>query len=182
MNPRMSCRLRNLAIAIVAVGLVVGLGACGDDDALSTDAGPLTTPTTSPASPTSLVTSDETLRPVITQAPAEFGEEGMRTGRLLERDGCFYLASEGADAEPGDVRVLVFESGTTWDVAAASIVNPDGTTVPIGTQIEVGGGDHDIADLAPYFVNDLGPIEDCGEVMSTSFAYVVTGSIQPSAE
>jgi hypothetical protein len=37
--------------------------------------------------------SDETLRPVITQEPAEFGEEGLRTVRLLERDGCFYLAS-----------------------------------------------------------------------------------------
>lgn len=77
----------------------------------------------------------------ITAAPSDAWPAALITGPLTLENDCFYV-----DATEGGRGVAVFEHGTTFDSATGSIVNPDGSAVPVGSTIEASGGGDDVTD------------------------------------
>ena len=73
------------------------------------------------------------------------GEQDSMAAKIigtLELDGdCLYLSDNGS-------RFLVlWEYGATWDESTSSVVRADGTPLPVGSELDAGGGYVSIDDL-----------------------------------
>jgi hypothetical protein len=118
-----------VAVAVIAAVL---LASC---DGGSGASGGSTGPLASDAVTTTVAGAGAPAVSLITSPPSDAGLAALITGPLTLDDGCFYV-----DSTEGGFGVAVFDQGTTFDPASGSIVNPDGSAVPVGSTIEASGG------------------------------------------
>ena len=79
-------------------------------------------------------------------ASSDGGEDAEVRGRL-ELDGdCLYVALD----EIGERFPVVWPAGTTWDADDAGVISPNGSVMPVGSEVYGGGG--------YYYVDDVGRI------------------------
>lgn len=147
--------------ATITVIAAVLLASCDGD---SRAVGDSSVPTTSNTGAATVIDDSAPVVSLITSPPSDAGLAALITGPLTLVDGCFYV-----DATEGGSGVAVFEQGTTFDPATRSIVNPDGSAVPVGSAIEASGGG------IPIDVSSDPAVAECAERAGTDL-FVVLGA------